>query len=458
MGNILPYNPAPIPANAESETVYYQNELQKIKRSLASITAEITGRELTPQMFGVVENSPSSSVSNTLAMQQWLNAVARTQVPGRIPPVMINVGGQLVFDYGAGDSSSSSPALSGINLMGSGGASIINFDPGVLGPNFKFTDTTGYSSGTQRPQFYGIHEGIQFWGSPTTTGVVGGPTAGAVTLQYGEAALATGGGAQVYFNGLTLRNIVAKANTPNGGQVGCFMSGMNNCVVNLTSNAGGVYSDGSAALLVQNTSMIDFTGSFGNAQYGLQSLVGENSSLRFSAFDFEVLDTAIYNRATQFQNNTFDGFFANLAHIVDSTVGQGNVIGPCTIGGLTGGQCAHPTGALGTWGGYGFTFKMPNTNLIGYLNVDGSYVAPTVPTTGTWITNVWAQDAIVYCSSNQIFTVSKRSWFDRSSAGAQVFTGGLAGTFWTVPIPVKAGESFQIVSTGTLSAVWEPIE
>jgi hypothetical protein len=74
---------------------------------------------------------------------------------------------------------------------------------------------------------------------------------------------------------------------------------------------------------------------------------------------------------------------------------------------------------------------------------------------GTWLTNVWGQDATAYVYCNGALTLYKRLFNDRSSGGVQVFAGGISGEWTEVSVTVKSGESLLATTSASLSSYWE---
>lgn len=420
-------------------------------------TASVTARELTPQMFGAVENSPSSSVANVKPMNDWCAAVSASRIPGFIPPVYFNIGGQVVFDYYQGE-------LEGIMLRGSGGSSRLKFDTGVTSPNLKFTSTGPGVSG-QAPEFYGEIGYFQVSGVPTAAG--GYP---ATVLQFGEVSIVqsgpNAGGSPVYFNELNIRGITVNNNTSGGWAT--VMTGFANCDVMMNSNCITNTNDGSASFVWINTNYNKMVLGPGNSQYGIYSPAvcpndaGSHVVYNYSnfcpAYDGEVQKTAIYNRSSQFSNNVFQGTFNTNDYLVDSTAGQGNIIDfGSEFSAIALGTFANMAGGIGTFGGYGFTIKAANYNFWGQAYPFATVVNPAIAT-GTWIVNVYGQDYMVYITCNQTFTLFKRTFFDRSSAGTQYGLYFTSGNYIQVPLLVKAGESFMVTSAGTISYNVEPKE
>jgi hypothetical protein len=418
---------------------------------------KVTARELYPQMFGAVPNSPASSAVNTGRLNQWLNAVAVSGIPGNFSPNKFNSAGQVVLDY-------QNSQYYGLNLKGAGGDnSGIVFDANVASPNFKITSSGTLANG-QRAEFYGTLEGWSVRGTPPNGSSPG------KTLQFGETTINQSGvgvgGPTVFFNGLNTRDVVSSNSTAGGW--GTLFTGFASCSTELTSNCLGSAYDGSAGCAFIFCSYSKWMLRPGSANYGLyfpayspddpshyQNYCYAN---QFQAGDNEGVKTAIYNRSTAFTDNTFTGIFSANDQAIDSTVGRGNVV---TAGSLllsvAVSTFANPSAALGTWGGFGFTLKFPNDNYWGQLLAFGPNTAPTL-VTGTWIPNIYGQDYIVYILSNQVMTVFKRGYLDRSSAGSQVAVAGSAGAYLTCQVLVKAGESFMVTSTGTLSYYAEPAE
>jgi hypothetical protein len=414
-------------------------------------SAKVTSLALTPQMFGVVENSPSSSTSNTSRMQAWLDAVSVSRIPGLIPPVNINIGGQIVFDYSLGQ-------YEGIKLLGSGGSSRLYFDAAVASPNFKITSTGPQTSG-QSAQFYGEVGMFQIQGTPPNGSYPG------IVLQWGEvgvsqAAPPVGGSSFVYFNGCFIHGITVNQNTVGGWAM--FCSGLTNCdIANVTSDCNGNDASGSASFVWVNNSYNRWMIAPGNANYGIyspsSSPVDAGSHINYcyansiTGGDFENLTCVIYNRSTGFGNNAFAGTFVNNVYLVDSTVGQGNVLGLASqITQPSATSFNNPTAANGTWGGYGFTIKMSQQNFAGQLQ---PFTTPTFPTwtTNTWYQNQWGQNYFYYVTSNQPITITKRSFYDNSSGGAQIWVDNVSGSYHTAVVKIGAGEQIKIVSTGTIS-------
>lgn len=417
---------------AGSENAYIFN----FTAANSGIGARVTAKEITPYMFGGVGNSPSTD--EAAALTRAFNAASASGIPLNLTPTKWTAKSQIVWDYGTVGE------YVGVKIFGQGTRSEIAFDNSIAYPNLKITDLTGtfIAGPNQYAVFYGDYRDFQ------VSGLIGGGP----VLQFGEAALNGAGNAQVYFNGVKLQNLVVKNNIVNGGGVGVLLSGMTGCDIDITSNAGGVFYDGSVAFDVRVCNFCNWHGSGGNAEVGIKLNLGSIYGNNFSAFDLEVLKVGWQSRSQFAANNKYSGTFASMDYCVDfQSNSGGNIVDGAQSGGIGVSFIRNYAATDATYGGYGITFRQPNTNMVGYRYP--TMVSPDYPTSitpGIWYRNTYGQDAQVSVfSSVAISGLDVRPWFDTAGTGVRIANSGQTQNFL-----LKAGESFLVTGGGTVTSSW----